>query len=126
MRVAARIGVASLSAFAAYACSGPQRSLDAQLEAASKVPPSRAGAKLLQGRHVGPGVVAGAEGTKRFVDPLYHEFDLQKALAVTAFVDGFYRAPANDGFEASFEHVATALKAAGFGQEDGLELAWLE
>ncbi len=84
------------------------------------------GPQLLQGRHAGPPVVAAPTGPARFVAPLYEQFDLSRALDCVRFVDGFYRAPANDGYEASLEHVAARLRAAGFGVEAGFELTTIE
>ena len=84
------------------------------------------GPQLLQGRHAGPPVVAAPTGPARFVAPLYEQFDLSRALDCVRFVDGFYRAPANDGYAASLEHVAARLRAAGFGGEAGFELTTIE
>ncbi len=76
-------------------------------------------------RHRGPGVVAGGEGTARFAAALHGRFDRERALERTRFIDGFYRAPANDGFEATLARVEAELRAAGFGASDQLLLEWL-
>ena len=77
-------------------------------------------------RHRGPGVVAGGEGTARFASALHERFERERALERTRFIDGFYRAPANDGFEATLARVEADLRAAGFGASDQLLLEWLE
>ncbi|MFN7671209.1 MAG: hypothetical protein ACK5S5_12240, partial [Planctomycetota bacterium] len=77
-------------------------------------------------RHRGPGVVAGGEGTARFASALHERFDRERALERTRFIDGFYRAPGNDGFEATLARVEADLRAAGFGASDQLLIEWLE
>lgn len=72
--------------------------------------------------HLGPAVAAGEEGPGRFAALLYDAFDPASAMASATFVDGFYRAPANDGYESSLDHVRERLSAAGFGARDGLLL----
>ena len=77
-------------------------------------------------RHRGPAIVPGNEGTARFVAALHERFDRERAFERTSFIDGFYRAPANDGFEATLTRVEADLRAAGFGASDTLLLEWLE
>jgi len=77
-------------------------------------------------RHRGPAIVPGSDGTARFVSALHERFDRERAFERTQFIDGFYRAPANDGFEATLARVEADLRAAGFGSSDGLLLEWLE
>lgn len=72
--------------------------------------------------HVGPPVAAGEEGPGRFAALLYDSFDPSRAMASAEFVDGFYRAPANDGYESCLDHVRERLTAAGFGARDNLLL----
>jgi hypothetical protein len=76
--------------------------------------------------HRGPPMVAGRDGTARFVEPLLERFERERAFERTRFIDGFYRAPANDGFEATLARVETDLRAAGFGGRPELLLEWLE
>ncbi|MFM7807076.1 MAG: hypothetical protein ACKPEA_03995, partial [Planctomycetota bacterium] len=78
------------------------------------------------GLHRGPAIVPGSDGTARFVGALHERFDRERAFERTQFIDGFYRAPANDGFEATLARVEADLRAAGFGSSDGLLLEWLE
>lgn len=75
--------------------------------------------------HAGPPVAAGASGTARFAGPVCAAFDAQRALELARFADGFYREPANDGFEAVLARLETELRAAGFGASAELELEWL-
>ena len=76
--------------------------------------------------HQGPKVVLSGAGPQRFVPELHSRFDRERAFERTRFIDGFYRAPANDGFEATLERVAGELRAAGFGEDPGLLLEWIE
>jgi hypothetical protein len=95
---------------------------DIPLEAL-ELPPDQ---QLIGGDHDGPPVVAGAVGPARFVDALLEDFDSVHARGLMAFVDGFYRAPANDGYEAVLDRLAADLRDAGFDSEPGLELYFLE
>lgn len=76
--------------------------------------------------HRGPKVVLSSAGPQRFVPDLHSRFERERAFERTRFIDGFYRAPANDGFEATLERVASDLRAAGFGRRPELLLEWLE
>lgn len=80
----------------------------------------------LEVQHRGPTVMAAGSGPARFARQLYDDFDAGSARGLLAFIDGFYRAPANDGYEAVLDRVAADLRAAGFGSEPGLELFFLE
>lgn len=84
-------------------------------------------ARIDDTRHRGPGVLESEAGTARFARPLFAAFDVDAALERVRFVDRWYRAPGNDGFEASLDHVAAALREVGFGGDDErLELRFLE
>lgn len=76
--------------------------------------------------HKGPKVVLASAGPQRFVPELHSRFERERAFERTRFIDGFYRAPANDGFEATLERVAGELRAAGYGERPGLLLEWIE
>ncbi|MAF66496.1 MAG: hypothetical protein CMJ84_12670 [Planctomycetes bacterium] len=76
--------------------------------------------------HNGPRVAAGASGPARFVPALHAAFDPERALASAAFADRWYRAPGNEGYEATLEHLAARLREAGFGEKPGLELRIIE
>jgi hypothetical protein len=68
--------------------------------------------------HVGPGVHISEAGTARFVTPLYEAFDLERTMETVRFVDRFYRAPANEGYDEVIDHLLGALEEAGFGGMD--------
>ncbi len=72
--------------------------------------------------HTGPDVMAAESGPGRFAKPLYENFDVERAMDSVRFVDGFYRSPGNDGFEACLDHVKKRLADAGFGAKEGLLL----
>jgi len=91
--------------------------------AALELPP---GEQLLELGHKGPAVVAGSSGPARFAGLFNEDFDPSHARSLLAFVDGFYRAPANDGYEAVLDRIAAELREVGFGSEPGLELFFLE
>jgi len=75
------------------------------------------------GGHNGPPVDQGQTGTARFVNPLLDAFDVDAALSIATFLDGFYRAPGNDGYDESIERVIAALYGAGFGVSSGYSLS---
>lgn len=81
-----------------------------------------AGPELLEGEHLGPAVVAGDTGPARFVGPLYEAFDRSRAMRDMGFIDQYYRAPANDGYEEVIELILRRLREAGYGSEEGFEL----
>ncbi len=76
--------------------------------------------------HDGPGVAEGLAGPARFVDLTYAGFDTRAAMASTRFVDQYYRAPGNEGYNASLDHVAARLRAVGFGELEGFSLREIE
>src|SRR5688500_8538773 len=127
MRLGARNPVATLLASAVLAhssaCTGPRSTLEQDL---GKGVFLRAGPELLTGRHLGPPVVAGSTGPARFVEPRSERFDLAKTREIVEFVDRYYRAPANDGYEASLDRIAAELRALGFGSKDGFGLQVIE
>ena len=75
------------------------------------------------GGHNGPPVDQGQTGTARFVNPLLDAFDSEAAISVATFLDGFYRAPGNDGYDESIERVIAALYGGGFGASSGFDLS---
>lgn len=72
--------------------------------------------------HHGPAVAPGDTATARFAGELYDEFAPDAAMATVRFVDGFYRAPGNVGYDASLDYVRERLAAVGFGEREGFEL----
>jgi len=111
----------ALLAILACACSDLPRQIPEEALAIETVRP-----RLLDGRHLGPPVVAGDSGPKRFVGALYDAFRPAAATELVVAIDRHYRAPGNDGYEAALERVAERLRAAGFGSEPGLGLEFLE
>ncbi len=83
-------------------------------------------ASALADVHKGPGVVQADTGPMRFVPALHDAFDLERVMETVRFADQFYRAPANDGYEAVMRHIEGKLRAAGFGSTEGLELQLIE
>lgn len=75
------------------------------------------------GAHDGPPVDQGQTGSARFVHGLLDVYDAEAAMGVATFLDGFYRAPASEGYEESIERVLAALYGAGFGATEGYELS---
>jgi hypothetical protein len=111
---------ATLLALALPACRSS--ATDIPLDAL-ELPPSE---QLLEVDHRGPPVVAGGGGPARFAAPLLDDFNPSSARRLLAFIDGFYRAPANDGYEAVLERLERELREAGYGSQPGLELYYLE
>lgn len=115
-----------------FACRGEpsRKELEALRERTAREAPAQlAPIERASTAHTGPAVAAGSTGPARFAGPLLTGFDAARALELARFVDGFYREPGNDGFEAVLTRVETELRAAGFGASDasgaGLELEWL-
>lgn len=69
-------------------------------------------------KHRGPGVADGNTGPARFVESLYRDFNMKASMETVKFIDGFYRAPGNDGYEAVVDYLIEHLKAAGFQSDD--------
>jgi len=76
--------------------------------------------------HIGPPVASGNSGPMRFVPALHKAFDLERVMKSVRFADQYYRAPANDGYQAVMEHIEERLRAAGFGSKEGFELKIFE
>ena len=77
---------------------------------------------LLRSQHTGPAVARGDSGSARYSAKLYGTFDAAHALALTEFADGFYREPANEGYEKVLDRLEAELRGAGYGAHDGLTL----
>jgi len=80
-----------------------------------------AGAAVVPGG-VNAAVEAERRGSARFVPELFKRFEVDRALGFATFADGFYRAPASDGYERVVDRVLADLYAAGFGAGSGSEL----
>lgn len=74
------------------------------------------------GGHVGAAVGAGESGPARFVEPLLELFEPRAAMGITQYADGFYRAPASAGYDATVDRVLAELYGAGFGGDEGYDL----
>ncbi len=73
-------------------------------------------------RHRGPAVHFDDSGPARYVPKLLDAFDQERAMEVVAFIDRYYRAPANEGYEAVIDRLLEELRRAGFGSDPRLEL----
>lgn len=82
--------------------------------------------ELLQGNHRGPGVVPGTSGPNRYVPRLLEAFDAERAMETVRFADGFYRAPANEGYELVLDRLELQLRDAGYGTTEGFEIGIIE
>lgn len=76
--------------------------------------------------HRGPAVAAGTSGPARFARLAFEELDAARALGVATFIDGFYREPANEGYDAALDRVRDELRAAGFGSDPRFALEVIE
>jgi hypothetical protein len=102
------------------------RANDTDIEDIVKAGLSGAG-EVNQEWHRGPGVAVDGFGPARFVAPLLDAYDADSAMETVAFVDGYYRAPGNEGYEATIEHLIGKLRAAGFdGSDKRLSLRVIE
>ena len=80
----------------------------------------------LNARHHGPEVAQGTSGPARFIGPFLEGFQSELALADATFIDGWYRAPGGEGYEATLERMAARLHEAGFESGEAFELTFLE
>lgn len=110
-------GLAALALVALLGSAGP-----IGLSEDSKIPEPQAKAS----NHLGPKVSEGSSGPARFVKAIYEGFDVAAAMKTATFVDGFYRAPGNPGYDACLDHVQKHLEAAGFGEKKGFEIEFIE
>ena len=80
-----------------------------------------------QGWHIGPPVEIAETGTARFAKTLYDGFRPHRALELVTFIDRFYRAPANRGFDEVLARVDKALREIGFdGQDQRLQVSYIK
>ncbi len=68
--------------------------------------------------HVGPPVEIAPTGPARFVKPLHEAFRPHRAFELVTFIDRFYRAPANQGFDETLNRMDKLLREAGFDGAD--------
>lgn len=68
--------------------------------------------------HVGPEVTIAETGTAPFVKALLDAFDSDRAIELVKFIDGRYRAPANEGYDEVLDRMADELAEAGFDGSD--------
>lgn len=81
----------------------------------------------LQESHVGPPVELDETGPARFAPALYDAYKQSRAMELVSFIDRFYRAPANRGYDEVLARLDTVLREAGYGgPERRLELAVLD
>jgi len=96
------------AAAALAACSGLDPELRRQLEATVQ-------AEGDAGPHVGPPVEPGDTGPARFARPLFEGFRMARAMELVSFIDRYYRAPGNEGYEEVLARLDKELRALGFG-----------
>jgi hypothetical protein len=76
---------------------------------------------------LGPPVEVDEKGTARFVKTLYDGFRPARALELVTFIDRFYRAPANRGFDEVLGRVDKFLREVGFdGQDQRLQVSYIK
>ncbi len=68
--------------------------------------------------HQGPEVHVDKTGTARFAEKVRDAFRLESAMELVRYVDGFYRAPANEGYDAVLARLEEFLRESGFGGDD--------
>lgn len=87
---------------------------------------AEAAPKILPAAHRGPPVAPGVSGTARFAPQVYAAFSADDAFAITRFTDRWYRAPGNEGFEATLAELERALREVGYGTRPELEITVIE
>jgi len=115
-----RASLAVLAALMGWACAGIEPELRSLLEATAQE-------SAAQEKHTGPSVEIADSGPARYVRPLHEAFRPHRAMELVTFIDRFYRAPANPGYDEVLERLDRALSEAGFGGADArLSLEYLE
>src|SRR5262245_1914424 len=77
--------------------------------------------------HQGPPVEVAETGTARFARPLYEAFRPARAMELVTFIDRFYRAPANQGYDEVLARLDKSLREIGFdGQDERLQVEFLK
>lgn len=95
----------------ATSCQGIDPELRALVEATSAQ-------EKAQEAHLGPPVEMATSGPARFVKTLHEGFKPERAKELVAFIDRFYRAPANQGYDEVLGKLEADLKEIGFGGDD--------
>ncbi|MFT5285645.1 MAG: aminopeptidase YwaD [Planctomycetota bacterium] len=129
MMMKLRIGTSCL--FLALACAAPADKASEQNSASH--PEGEASERhyghpegIGKAHHRGPKVAMSEDGPMRSAKLLYERFDVEQTMKNVTFIDQYYRAPGNEGYEAVIDHFQAMLREAGFGNVDGLELEILE
>ncbi|MSR62750.1 MAG: M28 family peptidase [Planctomycetes bacterium] len=80
----------------------------------------------VQDFHLGPPVEIADSGTARFARILHEGFRPHRALELVSFIDRYYRAPANDGYEEVLARLDKELREIGFdGADERLQVEFL-
>jgi hypothetical protein len=109
------------------ACAGPEPSSPegAPADVAPAAADDRAPRAASSG-HRGPAVAVTDDGPARVTRAFLDAFDTEAAMESVVFMDRYYRAPGNEGYDLSLEHLADRLRDAGFGMDPRLEMRFLE
>ena len=97
--------------FVLCACSAPGPDLRSVLQDGAATAPA-------QEWHVGPEVHVDESGPARFVKLLFDGFREKRAMDMVGFIDRFYRAPGNRGYDQVVDRLEAELREAGFGGDD--------
>jgi hypothetical protein len=74
-------------------------------------------------QHQGPRIAPGGTGPARFALLLHEVFEEPRALELCRTIDGWWREPGNEGFEAVMDRLRSDLDGMGFGRLPEYELA---
>jgi hypothetical protein len=94
-----------------FACSGLEPELRSLMQATDP-------AAGIQKWHTGPPVEIAPTGPARFAKPLYEGFRPHRAMELVTFIDRYYRAPANEGYDEVLARLSRELHELGFGADD--------
>lgn len=127
--VLGRLAVLGRALLAAGLAAGCSSTLDGDVDrlvASFAAEDAAAEAAGRQGWHRGPDVAMGGTGTARFVPDLLRSFQVERCMETVRTLDQWFREPANDGYEASIDHILERLRSVGFGSHERLALEILE
>ncbi len=122
----ARTGLTFCITFGSVLLAGACRSELSDLELVELTEAAAAAPKILPAAHRGAPVAPGVSGTALSAPKIYAEFSADAAFEVTSFADRWYRAPGNEGFDATLDELQRRLAEAGYGVQEGLELRVIE
>jgi aminopeptidase YwaD len=109
-RVASLLVPSLLAVFSTVACTGIEPELRSLMQQTDP--------EASEHKHIGPPVEVADTGPAPYARVLHEAFRPARAMELVTFIDRFYRAPANDGYEEVLARLGKGLRDIGFDGED--------